>query len=371
MKKSIISLSLVFVLLFLFIGSALSTENKSVPPADISPMDFSNYPIVTDEDYYPDGYIGYVYPIRPGMIEWTEIISGTDMARATQIPEDVLAKMSTDALLQTVLAHPLMGDIYLVDSVEKGFEAMSSVFNGLDELLKRSELTDCIMQAYNGVMETKQEALTLLKTLSATKSMNKSDISKYYGASRTVMRGSVAEDLLILQTNLSEAMISEIQRVSGRIYDIVYTPKGTSVLVYSDTPDMDDDLRDFIRNDVRIKFPLAVEDGKPTIFYNCHSYAWFWSNKLNPYWMDNPEAYWFDGSYSSHTDKRNALVNDKTVYRDNGSVKHSAIIKSIKVDGLHRIFTVQSKWGEGGLYTHPELHCPPIYGTSIIAYKKN
>ncbi|MDR2647379.1 MAG: hypothetical protein LBB67_04560 [Oscillospiraceae bacterium] len=125
-----------------FIVSALPPIGSVQPIA-------SDYPLISDEDYYPEDYIGYVYPVRPGMIEWTELESGEDMTAACQIPQDVLADMSDEELLQTVAAYPLASDIFLLEDPAEGISRMCAVFNGLDALLKSSVDADDLLSQYS------------------------------------------------------------------------------------------------------------------------------------------------------------------------------------------------------------------------------
>jgi hypothetical protein len=195
MKKRFISLGLGFALLFLCAGLALSAENKAVTPTGVNQADISNYPLISDEDYYPDGYIGYMYPIRPGMIEWTKLLSGAEMARVSQIPDDILKKMSTEELLQSVLTYPLIGGSYRSNSVEIWLEGKVSTFNGMDELLKRPDFFACLLEIYDDVVETKQESLSSFNSFSG-KDQNSADISKYHGALRAIVRGQAIEHLM-------------------------------------------------------------------------------------------------------------------------------------------------------------------------------
>jgi len=108
----------------------------------------SIYPLITDADYYPENYTGYLYPIRPGMIEWTKIETGEDMAKICQIPENTLAHLTIEELLQTVVAYPLASDIFLIDDPNEGILLLRTVFNGLDTLLDSSLDASVLLSYY-------------------------------------------------------------------------------------------------------------------------------------------------------------------------------------------------------------------------------
>jgi hypothetical protein len=50
----------------------------------------------------------YDYPVYPGMKEWANFSTGEEMMEACQVPEPVLNKMSTQAVIQALLEHPLI-----------------------------------------------------------------------------------------------------------------------------------------------------------------------------------------------------------------------------------------------------------------------
>jgi hypothetical protein len=81
----------------------------------------------------------YEYPVKPGTDEWKALGSHEEMLRACQIPEELLHRMSTAALVETVLDYPLSVDWWAYDSTEIGIKHVSEQFNGLSELLGRND----------------------------------------------------------------------------------------------------------------------------------------------------------------------------------------------------------------------------------------
>jgi|GEM_PF-3314623 hypothetical protein len=90
------------------------------------------------ESYFPNGYEGYCYPVLPRMSTWPYGNHQT-MIDVCRIPDDLLGKMSTNALVQTVIAYPLFVDVLAYDSVRIGFEVIRNTCNGLAELSKRED----------------------------------------------------------------------------------------------------------------------------------------------------------------------------------------------------------------------------------------
>jgi hypothetical protein len=91
----------------------------------------------------------YDYPIKPGTEGWKAFQTHDDMLKACQIPEDILKNMSTKGLVETVLEYPLLGDILAYNSIQQGFEAVASRFNGLSELLNRKDAGTELLAIYS------------------------------------------------------------------------------------------------------------------------------------------------------------------------------------------------------------------------------
>jgi len=90
----------------------------------------------------------YDYPIKPGTLEWKALTSHDEMQKVCQIPDAILRNMSTEKLIETCLNYPLYGDMFAFDEFQKGFESVTSGFNGLQELLKREDAGIKLIQKY-------------------------------------------------------------------------------------------------------------------------------------------------------------------------------------------------------------------------------
>ena len=97
------------------------------------------------ELYFPNGYTGYRYPVLPLMSTWPYGNPG-EMLRVCQIPEDVLATMSTDELLQSVLMYPMWINAMVYSSMEQGNAMVRRSFNGLAELCEREDRCECLLK---------------------------------------------------------------------------------------------------------------------------------------------------------------------------------------------------------------------------------
>lgn len=98
----------------------------------------------------------YVFPIRPGSAEWLSFTSRSEMVDACQIPEDILPRLTTEALLETILTYPMIDEMRMLfadeelKSMEYGFWHIANSFNGLEEFMNREDALT-VLEHYGGV----------------------------------------------------------------------------------------------------------------------------------------------------------------------------------------------------------------------------
>ena len=90
----------------------------------------------------------YVFPVRPGMDEWKEYRTNAEQLAACQIPEDILSRMSTEGLVKTCLNYPKAFDFMAYSDFPSGINRVISGFNGLIELMKRSQAAPILLEEY-------------------------------------------------------------------------------------------------------------------------------------------------------------------------------------------------------------------------------
>lgn len=124
-SKRILAIVIAFAIILTLYTIKLSTANKNEEPQD-------KYTITTP----------YEFPIQPGTDEWKKLKSHTEKVDVCQIPNNILENMTTEALAETVINYPLSADMFAYSSPNKGFQQVYSVFNGLQELASRLDVTD-------------------------------------------------------------------------------------------------------------------------------------------------------------------------------------------------------------------------------------
>lgn len=310
-KNKIISIILVFALMLSLAGTALASDTE-----------FDRDKIITE---------AYIYPVRPGSEEWTKFESRAEKIKACQIPEFMLSRMTTEALVESVMGYPLLIDMVVRDTKREGFEAILEVFNGLQELMKRPDGLDKLNN-YSNKMD-------------AVKTRDKKIILK---------EGYIEYIFIGLEPNRSELVISSKSSVGT-----VYTPNDTPVSTYKDLVWSDHGLTsalaDYYDDEISKAYPNATQLRQEDSSYNCHSYAWHSTSFFNRHWIDDPAAYMTVGNYSSGTGQ----VGSKVWYGNGG---HSGIITYVG-GGSGPNINVISKWGALGLYSHNIVDCPYTTGS--------
>ena len=135
------------------------------------------------------------------------------------------------------------------------------------------------------------------------------------------------------------------------------TPNNTQVQVTVESEMSNSEIDKWNRY-FKEEYPNAEYAGTATKTYNCHNFAWN-NSAPDQYWMEDPQAYWVDGSYLS--DSANF---DKIFYPEyNISGTHSA--------KTHSNGKYISKWGPGPLMIHDPNYGPYDNMDVRVYYKRN
>jgi hypothetical protein len=92
--------------------------------------------------------LAWDYPVKPGTEEWGKLDSNEAMVKACQIPEKILASLSTEELADICLLYPLLYDVFAFNDLNNGLDKLFSDFNGIRELYKREYLSGSLIKRY-------------------------------------------------------------------------------------------------------------------------------------------------------------------------------------------------------------------------------
>jgi hypothetical protein len=97
---------------------------------------------------FPDAY---KYPIKPGTQEWIDLGSRDARANACMITEEILQKISTGGLFESLLSYPFILDYGAWEELQVGFEKLKSENKGFTELYSREDLFHIIYEWYESM----------------------------------------------------------------------------------------------------------------------------------------------------------------------------------------------------------------------------
>lgn len=108
--------------------------------------------------------LAYDYPIKPGTEEWKAIDSQFVKDSLCQIPDDIINRLTTEELLDVCLEYPMLGDILAFNNVQDGVEGVKNNFNGIYELLLRTNCSQVLIDRYVSIFPNDfQESWSLVK----------------------------------------------------------------------------------------------------------------------------------------------------------------------------------------------------------------
>ncbi|WDV46422.1 hypothetical protein PV797_01695 [Clostridiaceae bacterium M8S5] len=249
-------------------------------------------------------------------------------AEAINIPKEKIIDISTTGLLDIIMEYPFLANIFAYDDFDTGLDSLINIFEPLSVFISRPDAMHVLETKYTNIKEIDDKFIekVFLEALN----------------DRIGTKESIKDPLVGIKTTY------------------VTTPRGTNVKVYIVKKDYTDLQKMQINNKYDRLYPNAQRLASATKIYNCHSYAWYEQSASNKYWMNDPTAYYTDGSYSQSSSVSSSV---KATYMPTDDIKaqpeHSAI-----VSGDYFI----SKWGRAGLYKHRPEYSP--YDSATIYYFK-
>ncbi len=301
--------------------------------------------------------VPYQYPIVPGTKEWADLDSMPEKIAVTHVDPEILRKMSTPALVETVVTYPLFICVHAYETLETGVREVSEYFKGIEELCNRTDAREAVLNYINdrcpGLAEMKSDEEISSALSTYMKAYDETGDREIFYIDNAV---SLIDYFDYLKNKKQPVRFSEVN---------LSTPNGTTVkAIYGFTIwDHSTPTNATIRNNsFKASFPNAIELDSINPAYNCHSFAWHQQSLSNSYWIESSEAtkYMTDGSYSPST----AAVGRKVTYKNSsGNLGHSGVVSAIT-----DVVYVTSKWEYCGLFLHKLADCPYYANNSYITY---
>lgn len=345
----------------------------------------------------------YDYPVKPGSEEWGKLKTEVDRFAVLQIPENLLKTMNTHDLVVTCLNYPGMVLFGVYNDMQKGMEHLIKNFNGLQELMQRTDAPAELLSVYKQMNSSKLKLLSrsieqsswsirriyfellltqdcvidkmsdaersLLMEEARNRLYHKIDNSEEYSVmdyqpslmiveknlKKTVGKSSVKSNDPLDQLVAESLMSLNLEKTQTTIY----TPNGTPITVEKlVSRDLTSDQKLQMKNELLNRYNnRIIYVSEATWSFNCHAYAWYLSEgKKDKVWIGTFEVprFWEDGSYipassSSESSKVYFPLDD-----------HSAIMTTYNGFILYK-----SKWGNGPVFIHDRNDSP--YTQDVIS----
>ena len=112
----------------------------------------------------------YHFPITQYDEEWKHLSCTDEMRQVTQIPDSILKSISTPELIDLIIEYPLLCDIKAYESIYEGYQHVKENFNGIQELLSRSNAYYNLIQKYKMLNIPEKRIFPIDEILSASNS---------------------------------------------------------------------------------------------------------------------------------------------------------------------------------------------------------
>lgn len=328
----------------------------------------------------------YSFPVTSDDLEWRNMETTEEMLAAYQIPESILKRMTTKALVETILSDTFLTQFEAYDDSIDAIRMHEENFNIYRELKLRADYYETLVDLY-------QDAQVITKTSYYQRKVEPRDF--FYIKNLEILIAaekywnSETNNVSLAQSLLDAKVTSQCKKISEKrdLQDIYSMESNgfywfsTNISKANNTKGMADLLGDVVTlgetstttrtpngtivqvalideltsaeisaydSDYASKYPAATKLYHATNRFNCHSYAWYSQNTAtNNYWIRSPKAYWEDGSYT----KTGIALNCKVRYL---SGTHSAVVSYYS----NGVTYYTSKWGSHGLYYHAPNYGP-------------
>ncbi len=319
---------------------------------------------------------------------WASLESLEERIEACNPSQEVLSRMSTEALVESIAHYPLNFLVSAYNDPEEFIRILNEKSTIHQELRKRQDgagsMVDFLAETklrmdVDAGMRLKHKDLDLgeelfLEHFAATeefqRALSSEESRKLESVAKSKLIERMAEPEVFSRLSLEplkkmaatpvltpETGIAEPEAFLR--YSTIYTPLGHMITTLVNS-EMSQDEINYFTNYYARAFRNAQVVSPASTRYNCHSYAWYSRSTSNPHWINADKGnkfqlsiYWTDDVYVSCTESQAEIV-----YYANGD--HSAVRRS---DGKYI-----SKWGFGPVMIHTAAHCP--YESSGRQYYK-
>jgi len=262
--------------------------------------------------------------------EWNKLDSKEEMLKSTKLDVQKLAQLSSEELLDLVLAYPLRIDMFAYNSSQEGVDALEKQSDALKEFITRKDAPNILLNRLK-VENANNNDDTIEKLI----------LGRILASEQIWTISEKQEDILREMDKANLIVVDSISSLLSSTY--VSTPNGTQVPV-------------LIRGEL-LSYEYMIQLNNETKA----------ASSSNSYWMNNPTSYMVDGSYNQFTNVIEANSSTRLYYINDN---HSAVVYASggPLAGPHKL-TVTSKWGELPLMRHVADYSP-YNSTGITMWRR-
>ena len=342
-----------------------------------------------DETFVYQNNERIIYSSETDFKAWTAIVGLDNRFKACDIPESSAKRMTTKALMESLIHYPLN---YLIFAYNNPDDAVKIIVNNSTvhrELLQREDAAKLLVNRYLEARPKRDVSPEnsrgheirieddvflgfLINEAFLSKPMEQPDLE-------SIKRGIEIkwQDLTNHADVYGTLPLEPLERIGKTIgltlsrstrsggvfqsYTTIYTPFQQSLdgMVFTEFDDSD---ISYLNSVAIAQYPGATFRGNASARYNCHSYAWHQRETTNSVWLNSISPltntyqlskYWTSDLYQSTTSSNADIVH----YSD---TDHSAVALT---NGNYL-----SKWGQYPLMEHQYNNCP--YWSSNLQYFK-
>ena len=351
-------------------------------------------PATVNKTHFVDEPVKYLAEVNYG--KWTEIRHVEDRIKACNPTQEEVDRMSTEALLKSIVHYPLNYLIFAYDEPMSAINLLAKNSIIHKEFEKRGDAAKTIIELFSETEGVEMDPYK--KSFSEYKCLQYSDATflEYYMASGripNIYAKETAEKLGIAINKKIEERVSQPEiynyssiqpllimgaspELTQYVMSIPVPPAIGSTTVY--TP-FGKTIRALINEDYTqpqiaaislyyvLEWPEADSIAPATNLYNCHSYAWYNQSEYNDLWINKTDStgvfqlsrYWSTDLYESCSQQ----YAEKVFYVNTVPNKdHSAVV-------LPNGYFV-SKWGGAPLMVHEADYCPYYFNNTELQYYK-
>ncbi|MBI9069177.1 MAG: T9SS type A sorting domain-containing protein [Salinivirgaceae bacterium] len=166
--------------------------------------------------------IPFSFPIKPGLESWNKLQTENERIGALQVPDSLLKRMTTQALVLTCLDYPAFGNYCIFNNFQKGMDKISLDFNGLTELKTRNNAGNILIKLYKEI-DTKHKS---------TKKYSFN--TDYWGLKFGYFEMLLAQDAI--QNNLGNDLQIELLKETLKKYNEEISNSGNTPSLFSISP---------------------------------------------------------------------------------------------------------------------------------------